>query len=303
MENKKVAILLSTYNGEKYIKEQLDSILSQNYLNIEIYVRDDGSKDQTISILKEYEKREKIHLTLGENLGFINSFFTLLNNCDDADYYAFSDQDDIWLEDKVKRAVEILEENNNETIPIMYYSNYDFYCADMTFKSHSKKRSRTSFLNSLFECVNLGMVTLINKKARKQILETIPKQDSLGHDWWIYMICEAFGKVIYDDLSNAQHRIHSNNTSKCEETTTQKYKRRISTLFYENHFKKVNRQIQQFSECCYSKLTKDHQKIINLFLNPKTFTKQIRKVFYPRKIMNLWNEEIILRVGFLFGQI
>ena len=76
MENPKVAVVLSTYQGEKYVKQQIDSILNQTYPNIEIYVRDDGSKDNTVEILKQYEKENKIKLFPQENVGFIKSFFT-----------------------------------------------------------------------------------------------------------------------------------------------------------------------------------------------------------------------------------
>ena len=106
MKNKEVVILISTYNGEKYLAEQLDSLLNQTYQNIKIFIRDDGSKDKTIDIIKEYQKKsEKIFLTEGKNIGFINSFFELLKLSNNADYYAYCDQDDVWMEDKIERAV------------------------------------------------------------------------------------------------------------------------------------------------------------------------------------------------------
>ena len=79
MKEKKVAVIMSTYNGEKFIREQLDSILNQSYKNIELIVRDDGSKDKTVEIVKEYqEKHKNIKLFEGQNLGFVKSFFELL---------------------------------------------------------------------------------------------------------------------------------------------------------------------------------------------------------------------------------
>ena len=105
MKDKKVAVVLSTYNGEKYVKEQLDSILKQTYKNVEIIVRDDGSKDSTVEIIKEYqEKHKNIKLVVGENLGFIKSFFELLKIAE-ADYYSYADQDDIWVKNKIELAV------------------------------------------------------------------------------------------------------------------------------------------------------------------------------------------------------
>lgn len=94
----KVAVLLSTYNGSKYIKEQIDSILSQEGVNIDIYIRDDESTDETVNIIYEY-KSNNIFLTEGKNIGVGNSFMELLYSVPEIyDYYAFADQDDIWSE-------------------------------------------------------------------------------------------------------------------------------------------------------------------------------------------------------------
>ena len=92
--SKKVNVLLSAYNGEKYIKAQIDSILNQSYPNVELYVRDDGSKDGTLAIVREYEEKGLLHLEAGENVGFVKSFEWLIANGGEADYYAFSDQED-----------------------------------------------------------------------------------------------------------------------------------------------------------------------------------------------------------------
>lgn len=296
----KVIVLLSTYNGEKYIKEQIDSILNQTYSNITILVRDDGSCDKTIRILKEYEEQEKIKLILGENKGFVNSFFELLKLAPEASYYAFSDQDDIWEKDKIERAVEVLEKHENLQLPLMYYSNYDVYDSNMQFIEHAKKKNNTSFINSLVECVNLGMATLINEEAREKILSNIPKHDILGHDWWIYMVCSTFGKVIYDDVSRVRHRMHSNNTS------TKDYreeKKPLEGLTNNKHFPKVKKQIKEFANCYYQDLNQSQKQMIDLFIKDTSLKNQLRKIFYPRKIMNLWKEELILRIGFLLKMI
>ena len=109
-----VHILLASYNGGKYIREQLDSLLAQTYPNISIYIRDDGSTDNTVSIIQDYiagnTSSKKIVLLEngGVNLGCPASFYQILKECPPADYYAFCDQDDIWYPDKIKRAVKKL---------------------------------------------------------------------------------------------------------------------------------------------------------------------------------------------------
>ena len=105
-----VNVLISTYNGEKYIREQIESILAQSYPDIRIYVRDDGSKDDTAKILWEYSEKKLIRFVRGRNVGYGRSFGRLLRIAKEGDFWAFCDQDDIWLPDKVKWAVEWLEQ-------------------------------------------------------------------------------------------------------------------------------------------------------------------------------------------------
>ena len=113
MTEKKVVILMATYNGQKYLKCQLDSIIQQTYRNWQLIIRDDCSKDNTVKIIQEYEKKDdriKVIDNEGKNLGAIGNFFELIKKAPDASYYAFSDQDDYWHEDKIEKAVERTDE-------------------------------------------------------------------------------------------------------------------------------------------------------------------------------------------------
>ena len=114
---KKVDILLATYNGEKYLKEQLDSILSQTYGEFRLLISDDSSTDNTKKILEEYTKKDKriIVFCQEKNLGVIKNFEFLLNKVEN-DYYMFSDQDDIWKENKIEQSIKYLEEKNADLI-------------------------------------------------------------------------------------------------------------------------------------------------------------------------------------------
>lgn len=106
----KIAVLISTYNGEKYIRDQIESIMSQKVdAQIDIIVRDDGSTDKTKDILEEYSKQKKLKWYTGENLKPANSFFNLLIQNETYDYYAFADQDDYWKNDKLRRAIEKIQ--------------------------------------------------------------------------------------------------------------------------------------------------------------------------------------------------
>ena len=114
-----VCVLMATYNGEKYLREQVDSIIGQHNININLIVRDDGSTDSTINILSEYEEKGLLTYTKGANLGPARSFMELLKFSPISDYYAFSDQDDIWLPDKIKTAVDMMKEDEEK--PALYF--------------------------------------------------------------------------------------------------------------------------------------------------------------------------------------
>ena len=108
---KNVTVLMSTYNGETYLKEQIDSILAQEGIRVKLLVRDDGSKDSTQQILDDYSKRGLLEWYKGENLKSARSFMNLVDTVSlDADYYAFSDQDDFWEKDKLSRAIDMLNQ-------------------------------------------------------------------------------------------------------------------------------------------------------------------------------------------------
>ena len=129
---KKVQILMSTYNGEKYVDEQINSLLQQDHTNLEILIRDDGSKDSTVSILEEYNREyPNIKLIIDENKGVISSFFELaMKASEEADYFAFCDQDDYWKPQKISRAVNLLEKESPNT-PLLYFSRWKLWMSTL----------------------------------------------------------------------------------------------------------------------------------------------------------------------------
>ncbi len=298
---KKVAVLLSAYNGEKFIEEQLESILNQDYENIEIFIRDDGSKDNTASILKKYSSNNKIHIEFGENVGFINSFFWLVNNSKDADYYAFCDQDDVWLPGKISRAVEIIS-TYSEDKPLLYFSNYDFYDANMNFiGKHTLNKPAISFRNALVDCVSLGFNSVFNFTACSYIRKNTPVHCD-GHDWWMYMICSAFGNVVYDDTVTVKYRRHANNVSDGGANFFKFQVWRFKKFFLNNYFRKIREQIIEFSSLYYNELNTDNQTVISLFTK-KGFhpVNSLKKTFYPEKFRQKSLDEFFIRIIFFFG--
>lgn len=303
MEDKKVAVILSTYNGEKYIKNQINSILNQTYKNIKIYVRDDGSKDRTIQILKEYEKKGKIQLYPRENVGFIKSFFECLSFCDDADYYAFCDQDDEWFENKIERAVNLLNDKNQDK-PLLYFADYDLYNDNMKFIAHSKSHKYgPSFRNAIVDCITLGINTVVNKTARDIMVNTGIKK-SCGHDWTAYMICSSMGEVVYDKVPTLKYRRTGQNVSPGGKGFFAFQIWRIKKFFVNDYFSNIKDELIEFDELFGNKLSKENKELLELFTNKKySFSKVMKKVFYPKMFRQKLVDELMLRFIFLIGKL
>ncbi len=210
----KLIVLLSTYNGEKYLREQLDSLLRQTLLPDRILVRDDGSGDSTISILEEYSKKHPfISYYQGENLGPAGSFWDLICHCEEADYYSLCDQDDVWFDDKLERAVGMLEKEEKD-IPLLYCGRYVLTDGELNPLNSDVSRlyGFTDFAHSLIYHTSPGCTFVYNHKAREKVVKyDITKQYCLIHDSLIHKITALFGKVILDEEPHMYYRQHGNN--------------------------------------------------------------------------------------------
>ena len=300
MESKKVAVLLSTYNGEKYVAEQIHSILTQTYKNLVLVVRDDGSSDKTIKIVKEFaDKYDNIRLVEGKNMGFIKSFFELLKY-EQADYYAYADQDDIWLPEKISLAVKSLDQLP-ASMPNMAFSNSDYYNVDMELIKEGEKNKTYSFTNSLYECVSQGMTMVINQTAKDLILDFVPEK-VFFHDWWTYMICSGIGNVAYDNVTTVKYRRDGKNATAEGEGFFKVLSWRLKNLFGKDGMKDIRTQQREFKRLFYSKVGPDNQAILDRFVQEKYSVKGvIRKVTYSKPLRRSKLADIAVRILFIFG--
>lgn len=297
-----VAVLVSTYNGEQYIKEQLDSILNQTYSNIRIYVRDDGSTDSTIAILKEYEQNQKIQLCLGDNIGFVKSFFSLLEMDKEADYYAFSDQDDVWERDKIEKQVKRLEQEvKKEEVPIACFTNYDYYDSNLRLQ---QKRTppvfKPSFQNSIVECIAMGMNLMLNRKARDKMVQEVPKS-CYGHDSWVYMICSEFGSMVELKEPLVRYRRHEQTVSAGGMGFFKFQWWRMKKFFGNHYFEEVKAQLCEYERIFKKEMKEEDRKLLQLFTGKRKLSKQLKKVCYPKRFRASLIDEIFLRIIFLIG--
>lgn len=208
----KVAVLLSSYNGEKYIEEFLDSLIKQSYVDFTLFVRDDCSLDNTLVLVEQYKKYLNINLIRSkENLGSAKSFFFLLDFAGNGfDYYAFADQDDVWLPGKIERAITILDARSHEE-RLLYCSGLEYVDKTLTHLKWYNVPKKIGFGNALVENIATGCTIVINNSARELVLSRLP-QNCLMHDWWLYLVMSCFGNIYWDDYSGIKYRQHDSNT-------------------------------------------------------------------------------------------
>jgi glycosyltransferase involved in cell wall biosynthesis len=204
-------ILLSTYNGQRYLRPQIESLLGQKDCDLEIFVRDDGSSDNTVSILREYASgNRRVRVYEGQNLGVVKSFLWLLQHAAaDFDGYFFSDQDDVWDCDKVAVGLERLE-SRVPLVPSIYCARVRYVDAEGRALCLSPIPSFPGFANALVECVAVGCTMALNRAARDLIVGA-PPQTAIMHDWWCYLVVSAFGNVLYDEVPRMDYRQHGKN--------------------------------------------------------------------------------------------
>lgn len=221
-KNKKIDILMATYNGEKYLSEQIESIISQTYTEWNLLVRDDGSSDDTYTILSEYEKKDsriKIIKDNKGNLGIVKNFEELLHNSS-SEFIMFSDQDDVWKKDKIEIMMKYIE-NSDLIISDAIITNEDL---ELQYESlFSVVNSRNGIVKNIIKNTYYGCCMLFKKRILDKVLP-IPENKEIGHDLWIGLISEKYYKVKFINEKLLYFRRHSSNM-----TTINKSKRSIKT--------------------------------------------------------------------------
>ena len=266
----KVAILLCTYNGRHYLAEQLDTFAAQTHTNWEVWASDDGSQDDTHAILKDYQQKwlpGRLSIYFGPSKGFAANFLSLICKTGiEADYYAYSDQDDIWEPNKLARAVEWLETIPEET-PALYCSRTRIVDADNNEIGVSPLFSRPpSFANALMQNIGGGNTMVFNNAARNLMREAGENLSVVTHDWWTYMVVTGCGgAVFYDAEPTLRYRQHDGNLVGMNATWAARFKR-ITGMLWENRLKGWNDSNIACLRKLQHKLTLENREILENFV-------------------------------------
>ena len=208
----KICVIMSTYNGKTYLKEQLDSIYSQDIDDeIQIYVRDDCSTDNTVELIEHYAKEKNVNIIVNsaKNVGASQSFMEALRSCPKADYYFLSDQDDTWQPHKLKIALSQME--SYKDTPVLWYSNYDVVDSHLRIlekrgiKENINSSLKVLFYNNVPGCV-MGFNHQLMENIRKMKIDNFRM-----HDILIFNVALITGKVIFSNDSLINYRQHGNN--------------------------------------------------------------------------------------------
>lgn len=244
----RVTVLMSTYNGEKYLQDQLDSIFFQKKVEVRLIVRDDGSSDKTMEILEDNAHRHSNMIILkGErNLGPCKSFLSLIRSYCDSDYFALADQDDIWDKNKLSIAIDKLETLPKDK-PVLYYSNLRIVDENNRFlrNSHTKPLVSNHKHASLIENLATGCTIVYNQKLAEIAFEKQPEDFSM-HDAWLYMVCVFLGNLVYDFEAHINYRLHGKNEigTYGKRVNLKKIKSELNLLFdWKSHLRLKNAEI------------------------------------------------------------
>lgn len=267
-----VAILLCTYQGEKYLAAQLDSFAAQTYPSWKLWVSDDGSTDATLDQLRAFAERHQpgqVTLQAGPRKGFVKNFMSLI--CEPtlhADYYALSDQDDIWHPDKLERAVKWLRDVPQGQ-PALYCTRTELIDGAGQPIGFSPLFTRPpAFANALMQNVAGGNTMVMNNAARDLLVEAGADIDVVAHDWWIYIVVSACGgRVHYDSEPSLRYRQHGDNLIGANAGLSARLLR-IKMLF-EGHLKMWTDQHIQALSPLLPKLTPANLAIYDRFISAR----------------------------------
>ena len=305
----KVCILLATYNGHKYLKEQLDSLLNQTYDDFLICIRDDCSSDDTLSIISEYVNKYEdrfVVLNTEKNLGFPDCFWRLLKEAPKADFYSFCDQDDVWYPTKLERAVKRMasDEIINPGKPKLYYHSYDICDADGNIIDSYMPGNilDRDILKHFFYAYTLGFSMIINGTMRELLLSYEPEGKVIAHDVWSILNAYYFGDIYYDEEPQASYRRHEDTVTSAGKGYVPLIKSWWKKEICGNEMEILRGRLAFFYDRNRGAILKSDREKFETFINNRGVLSYLKKLFYPRRLKDSFGGELATRILFLLNK-
>jgi rhamnosyltransferase len=258
MNNERIAILMAVYNGEKYISQQIESIINQSCTNWQLLIRDDRSSDKTMDIINKfavYDKRIKIIDNQGKRLGACLNFGELIKTTIKLgyEYIMFSDQDDVWKNDKIEKSLKIYkaeEAKKGKHTPILVHTDFQYVDEKLNplkFNNARVFRRLSAHKNKIKIIVNYNYIfgcTMFLNRALLSICSPIPPEAE-NHDYWIALHAAVFGEILYIDEKTMFYRQHNNNVSGGVKYSS--WKNRLSRILtFQKHIENMRSRLKQF---------------------------------------------------------
>lgn len=273
----KITVYLSAYNGERYIQEQIESILNQKDVDVRLFIRDDGSTDGTKRILDRYLQHPNITVHYGQNIGYARSFLWLVANdstAAESSYFAFSDQDDVWLPEKLIHGIEFLKQEHNNSIPLLYASALQRVNQDLQFLDLQDFPHLVPTLYGEFTRHRLAGCTFVFNSRLRLILKKYQGFSSIcSHDAFATIAClSCSGKLFFDNNAYILFRRHESNTSLDNQNTLKKVKFDIKRFLDRPHLHR------DLAKAIYEDMTMDLSPAVSKYLcRVATYDKNLLK--------------------------
>jgi hypothetical protein len=237
----------------------------------------------------------------GQNLGYMGSFWTLLEQCEPADYYAFCDQDDVWLPDKLAAGITFLEKEDS-ALPLLYFSNYDYCDEELHVLHHAPSVSLpVTFRDVLFYTPAFGFSIMINESLRALALRT-GDRTQLPHDGWVQKLAAAFGKILYNENSTALYRRHSSAVTASNARLISLICHWIRHDIFGSSMKETHFVLDRFLQEYGSQLRAEDFQLLTRFTgSSSSLVVRARRLFYPKKLRPSVGGDLALRICFLLN--
>ena len=297
MEDKpRVLILLSTYNGEKYLRELLDSLFNQRDVDVTVFASDDISTDSTPQILEEYKQKFNLDYRINkENKNFTYNFLDLIydNKDSDFDYFALSDQDDVWLDDKIISAINLLKQENKH-----------FYCSNLTVVDEKLENPRpmnkfkvknNKHAPYILENICTGCTAVFDKEFMKHLGKHYPNNIYL-HDYWLMLVAAFTSSFVYDTNSHILYRQHGDNQIGSQTESLSTYYKKFNTSKSHRH-----NLVLELLEGFGDEISEEDKKDLNTFLLYKNKFSCRMKIFFSAKF-NAKTHPFLRKIKLLLGK-